>query len=101
MHVKEAGFEWDTPSQSCGFPSIATPAVPNQGQDRLQGDKKLDGIAHWPADKAKSWGIDITVWYACADPHRRSEMAAMGPNAPAYVRNPAGRAYKTCNFKVW
>ena len=41
--------------------------------------KKLDGIAHWLADNAKSWGIDITVWHACADSHRQSEMAAMGP----------------------
>ena len=83
--VKEIGFEWDTSSQGCGFPSIVIPAVPNQGQGRLQGDKKLDGIAHWLADKAKTWGIDITVWHACADSHRQSEMAAMGPNAPAYV----------------
>ena len=63
--------------------SIVIPAVPNQGQGRLQGDKKLDGIAHWLADKAKTWGIDITAWHACADSHRQSEMAAMGPNAPA------------------
>ena len=59
--VKGISFEWGTPSQGCGFPSIVIPAVPNQGQGCLQGDKKLDGIAHWLADKAKSGGIDITV----------------------------------------
>ena len=47
--------------------------------------KKLDGIAHWLADKAKSWGIDITAWYACTGSHRQSEMAAMGPIVPAYT----------------
>ena len=38
--VKEAGFEWGTSSQGCGFPSITTPAAPIQGQGCLQGDKK-------------------------------------------------------------
>ena len=35
--------------------------------------------------KAKSWDINITVWNACTDSHQQSEMAAMGPNALAYV----------------
>ena len=61
--VKEAGLEWGAWIQpELRLSSSVAPAVPNQGQGRLQGEpKKLDDIAHWPADKAKSWGIDTAA----------------------------------------
>ena len=55
--------------------------------------RKLDGIAHWLADKARSWGIEITAWYACAA--RQLEMA-MSQNAPTYVSQLACRVRKAC-----
>ena len=59
--------------------------------------------SHWLADKAKSWGINTTVRYACADSHRQPEMAAMGPslNAPAHVRYgmQSSRASTSCSGK--
>ena len=50
-------------------------AVPGQGSGRLQGDKKLDAVAHWMADRTKSWGIDVTVYHACAESARKTEAA--------------------------
>ena len=82
--------EWGTSGQGCGFPQNP-PSQPCQTKARAASKaiKKLNGIAHWLADKAKgkSWGIrvDTKAWYVCADSHRQSEVAAMDPNAPAYV----------------
>ena len=87
--VKEIGFEWGTSSQGCGFPSTVAPAVPNQGQCRLQGDKKTQRYCPLTRRQGQFLGINITIWNACADSHRQSEMAAMAPNAPAYVTQPA------------
>ena len=71
---KQLGYEWDTSSDGCGFSDVIQ-AVPGQGSGRLQGDKKLDAVAHWMADRTKSWGIDVTVYHACAESARKTEAA--------------------------
>ena len=57
---KQLGYEWDTPSDGYGFSDVIQ-AVPGQGSGRLQGDKKLDAVAHWMADRTKSWGIAMSL----------------------------------------
>ena len=71
---KQLGYEWDTSSDGCGFSDVIQ-AAPGQGSGRLQGDKKLDAVAHWMADRTKSWGIDVTVHYARADSARKTKAA--------------------------
>ena len=70
-----------------GFPStiIRLGLCQTKARAASKATKKLSSMAHWLTDKAESWGVDITIWHACADSHQQSEMAAMGPNAPAYI----------------
>ena len=49
----------------------------------------MDAVAHWVADRSKSWGIDVTVWHQNSQSARKNESAASAPNADCFITRAA------------